>query len=272
MGRDERMRPPKDYWRLVFGFAISLGLHGLLWFWIREAPAMAPRPPRILEMEIVRPPPPAPTPPPRREEPKPPKPVRKPVARKPKVVKRVVRKAKEVPRVEKAPPKELPLPEHPSQKEAEKPTTSEKIVGLSSDSFAPDGTQGRFAMSAGNSLLGTPPPKPVAPEAVRPRVQPVSLAEVTTEPVLIDRPSVREVLGEDYPKAAKEAGISGEVRVKLLVDGEGMVREVKAVKGPKLLRPAAIALASRFRYKPARKGKEAVAIWWYEEIAFRITD
>ena len=53
-----------------------------------------------------------------------------------------------------------------------------------------------------------------------------------------------------YPLAAKAAGIEGTVRVKAILGEDGKIRDIRAVKGPKELRQAAIDAVSRYPYKP----------------------
>jgi len=239
---------------LPLGLTISLIAHGLFFLRIQHAepPQAKPRP---IELKIVSPEPPKAEPPPR------------PLPEPPKVEPR--RPVRRLPRQPKVPPV-TPPPPNTSQP----PPTSEPpkpVAGLSQDSFAPGAGPGAPTFGAGNTAMAEPPRQAPRPEEVKPYA-PVDLTSISTEPRLISRPTPQEVFGADYPPEAKTAGVQGVTRVKVLIDEQGVVREARAVKGPPVLRPAAEALARRFRYKPATQDGRAVAVWWYEEIPFRIND
>jgi protein TonB len=54
-----------------------------------------------------------------------------------------------------------------------------------------------------------------------------------------------------YPLQARAAGLEGVVSLSIVVDKDGLVRDVHLVRGDPLLAPAAIEAVSRWRYKPA---------------------
>lgn len=64
-----------------------------------------------------------------------------------------------------------------------------------------------------------------------------------------------------YPELAQEAGISGVVRVNVLVGKDGRVKRAIAVDGPELFRDAAVEAAKRARFKPALQGRNPVEVW-----------
>jgi protein TonB len=64
-----------------------------------------------------------------------------------------------------------------------------------------------------------------------------------------------------YPELAKEAGITGTVRVNVLVGKDGRVKKAIAMDGPELFRPAAVEAAMRARFKPALQGRNPVEVW-----------
>jgi len=64
-----------------------------------------------------------------------------------------------------------------------------------------------------------------------------------------------------YPELAQEAGISGVVRVNVLVGKDGRVKRAIAVDGPELFRDAAIEAARKARFKPALQGRNPVEVW-----------
>lgn len=239
---------------LLLGLGLSFVVHVVLLNIMQFVPQPPPKKPAIVELEVRQPPPPPPPPPPK-EEPKPepkPQPKKPPLVR-PKVVKTLV------------PPPRTPA-NPPPDAEPPKP-----VAGLSADSFAPGAGPGAPTFGAGNTVMAEPPRQAPKVQDVKPYA-PVDLTAISSEPRLISRPTPTEVFGAEYPPDAKAQGIQGVTRVKLLIDEGGIVREVKAVKGPPLLRGPAEALAKRFRYKPATQNGTPVAVWWYEEIPFRIND
>lgn len=58
-----------------------------------------------------------------------------------------------------------------------------------------------------------------------------------------------------YPDAAKQAGVSGEVVVEVVVDERGRVTAAKAISGHALLRTAAVIAARAWRFRPFRPTK-----------------
>jgi periplasmic protein TonB len=64
-----------------------------------------------------------------------------------------------------------------------------------------------------------------------------------------------------YPDLAREAGITGTVRVNVLVGKDGRVKKAIAMDGPELFRPAAVEAAQKARFKPALQGRNPVEVW-----------
>lgn len=237
---------------LILGATVSMLMHLGILASIRKIPDTPPRKPEVVELTVMAPPPPPPVSAP---EPEPPRPLPPP------------------PKVKKVLPSMPPMSnttQPPPQPQAEPPPVE---AGLSKDSFGDAQVATAPSFGAGNTLMAEPSAQPKKPEDVQPYVQKVAdLTSISEEPRLISRPNPVDIFGADYPPEAKAQGIQGVTRVKLLIDEKGTVQEVKAMKGPPLLREAAIALARRFQYKPARVDGRAVAVWWYEEIPFRIND
>jgi TonB family protein len=63
-----------------------------------------------------------------------------------------------------------------------------------------------------------------------------------------------------YPMEAREAGVTGQVTVQILVDENGDVIEARAVSGPSLLQPAAVAAASRAKFSPTKLQGQPVKV------------
>jgi protein TonB len=95
------------------------------------------------------------------------------------------------------------------------------------------------------------------------RTQVYTLAEV-------DRPPQLMVMARlAYPPELKQAGIAGEVRVELVVDLDGSVRDpvVKSSTRQEFELPALQSIA-KWKYKPGRKAKEKVNVRIEETVKF----
>jgi TonB family protein len=63
-----------------------------------------------------------------------------------------------------------------------------------------------------------------------------------------------------YPAEAKAAGVSGTVVVQVIVGEDGSVVEAEAVRGPELLRDAAVEAAREARFSPTRLSGQPVRV------------
>ncbi|GEJ58611.1 energy transducer TonB [Anaeromyxobacter diazotrophicus] len=229
-------------------YGASLALHGLLF-----AALLAVRPPAArratpVEVELVEAPKalPAPEPPrpePAREAPRsPPRP--------PRVAKLPAPREAPPPRAPPAPPPPN-APPPPDASRAAPPR-----IGISMESTT---TAGGVAAPVGNTLYGRPPERAEDPAAVKPyRAERYAApSQVTTLP----EPLGCEIPKAEYPEEARRLGVEGEVRLRLLVDEEGRVREARVVRDPGHGFGAVAARAARAycRFRPARKDGAAVA-------------
>ncbi|MBV8207579.1 MAG: energy transducer TonB [Acidobacteria bacterium] len=71
-----------------------------------------------------------------------------------------------------------------------------------------------------------------------------------------------------YPSSAKEMGIAGSVKIKLLITEAGLVRGTGVVSGPGPLRNAALRCVEMYRYKPFARDGNAVAASTEVQISF----
>ena len=60
-----------------------------------------------------------------------------------------------------------------------------------------------------------------------------------------------------YPPEAKKEGVTGQVKIDVIIGTQGEVKEAKALSGPEVLREAALQAVRQWRYKPL--GVEAKA-------------
>lgn len=196
---------------------------------------------RRVEMEFYEPPPP-----PKVEEPKPepPKPVEPPkVKLKPPPVK--VAEVKPPPEQAPPPPNEEPPPEAST-----KPVPL--VVGISLSSTTAGGT---FAVGAGNTTYGKADSTPTDPSQVKayraPKYVPPGGADTAPELMSDFKPP--------YPEEAKKNDIEGDVLLRVTIDENGNVTDVKVVRGLGYgLDEAAVAAMRKHKFKPATKDGEAV--------------
>jgi periplasmic protein TonB len=87
---------------------------------------------------------------------------------------------------------------------------------------------------------------------------------VEEQPVPVERPI------PEYPEMAIRAGIEGVVYVTILVDKTGKVRDAKVLKGPEVLREAALAAAWKSVWRPAIQNHRPVAVWVAYPFRFKL--
>ncbi len=92
--------------------------------------------------------------------------------------------------------------------------------------------------------------------------------------VFVDvQPAVKKRANPVYPKAALKAGIEGVVYVRLWVDREGRVQDVKIVKSENdALNQSAIDAARQFEFTPATAGGKPVSVWVTVPFKFKIAE
>jgi TonB family protein len=73
-----------------------------------------------------------------------------------------------------------------------------------------------------------------------------------------------------YPPTAKNARISGIIKIEIVVDEQGSVAEVKAAEGPEILRRAALDAVKRWKFKPAVKDGQPVRMVGYVNFNFTL--
>jgi periplasmic protein TonB len=74
-----------------------------------------------------------------------------------------------------------------------------------------------------------------------------------------------------YPTLAREAGLEGEVLLRVLVGKDGRVKEVHVDQSIPMLDPAAIEAARTWVFKPALTNNRPVAVWIARRVRFTLT-
>jgi protein TonB len=87
-----------------------------------------------------------------------------------------------------------------------------------------------------------------------------SLPTPTEEYLVSEMPVVLSEVRPVYPVAAKEKQLEGAVALDVLIDDQGLVRQVNVIEGPEIFRSGAIEAMKKFRFKPAKVEGKAVAV------------
>ncbi len=93
-----------------------------------------------------------------------------------------------------------------------------------------------------------------------------------TPPTLENRGEIARVLRREYPSTLRRAGVEGRVLLWLYVDETGRVTrsEVKQSSGSAALDAAALHVAERMEFQPARNRDRETAVWVQQWLTFRI--
>lgn len=233
---------------LALAFIVgSVGVHvigfSVLLHWVDAQPKAPPPRPMELVMIDVKPPPPK-VEEPKKEEPPPPPPKK---IVKPPPVKVAVVKPVEVPKEETPPPPNEEAPKEQPQK------VVPVVVGISMSSTT---ANGNFAAPVGNTMYGKTADKAVKPEEVKAYAAPKYMPAYQVD----SQPEVAAEFKAQYPEEARRAEIEGSVLLKVTIDTEGRVVDVKVIRGVGYgLDQAAVDALKRFKFKPAVKSGEAVS-------------
>jgi protein TonB len=104
--------------------------------------------------------------------------------------------------------------------------------------------------------------RPAGPDGPAPGGPPIEPAPRVFQPGEVDQLPVQIVAPKPrYPDYELEAGITGRVVMKVLVDEEGVVRSVERVSGSQRFGEAAREALNRWRFKPALVHGKAVRVW-----------
>ncbi len=90
------------------------------------------------------------------------------------------------------------------------------------------------------------------------------LSEEVSKPELIHK--VEPV----YPELAKRARVSGNVTLRITINGEGEVRDIRVVEGNPLLNGASVEAVQQWRYKPAIQDGKPIPVTTTVTISFKV--
>jgi protein TonB len=83
-------------------------------------------------------------------------------------------------------------------------------------------------------------------------------------------PQIKSKIEPKYPKEAKDAGITGNVEVKIFIDDSGKVTETIILNGIDGLNDAVIDAINKARFEPAVKKGKKVGVWMPMRINFNL--
>jgi protein TonB len=155
-----------------------------------------------------------------------------------------------------APQRTAALPPPPSReaRQQQQPPIVRPGVTLESTSEASS-----FALPAGNTLYGQPPETAARPTDAKPyrADRYVAASQVNELPTVEWRPDSLEPF---YPQDARQRRIEGDVKLRLLIDGDGSLAKVEVIVDPGAGLGAAAARAIRqFRFRPGKVNGHPVA-------------
>ena len=83
-------------------------------------------------------------------------------------------------------------------------------------------------------------------------------------------PEVTKRVAPIYPMEARTDNVSGMVFAQVLVGKDGEIRDVFVVSGPAVLRDAALDAIWQWRFKPAMKDRQPIAVWVMVPVKFTL--
>lgn len=87
-----------------------------------------------------------------------------------------------------------------------------------------------------------------------------NLPTPTEEYLVSEMPVVLSEVRPVYPKEAREKQLEGAVALDVLIDDQGMVRQVKVIEGAEIFQAGAVEAMKKFRFKAAKVDGKAVAV------------
>lgn len=110
------------------------------------------------------------------------------------------------------------------------------------------------------------PPETAAPNSDSPLPQRIRVGEK------MESASIVRIVQPEYPAAAREAHVTGEVVLHCTVGKDGAVHTLEYVSGPRILIAAAIDAARQWRYRPLRVNRQPLEVDTTITVVFALDD
>jgi protein TonB len=128
---------------------------------------------------------------------------------------------------------------------------------------SPGGVLGGILNSVPTAAALPPPPKKEEPKQAP--VQRIRVGGIVQQARLIDQPKPA------YPPLAKQARISGTVKLNAVIAKDGTIMNLEVVSGHPLLVPAALDAVKRWRYQPTMLNGEPVEVVTQIDVNFTLS-
>jgi len=241
----------KKSWTVLIAFGIQAGLIivaviiPMIWFDVL--------PSAQLQSFLVAPPPPPPPPPP-------------PAAAPPVKVVKVIPRQFDAGKL--TAPKVVPK-EVATIKEEEMPPPTSGVAGVVGG--VPGGTPGGTPGGVLGGIIGSvpsaapPPPPPPKKEEVKATPQRIKVGGNVQSAKLMRQPR------PNYPPLAKQARISGVVKLSAVIGKDGTIKELQVVSGHPLLVPSALEAVKQWVYQPTLLNGEPVEVQTQIDVNFTLS-
>lgn len=145
------------------------------------------------------------------------------------------------------------------------PVETREVFGASRDSYT-DTSTGSEAIDAkkGNTLT-----KEVDRLELK-ETDSTQLPTPTEEYLVSEMPVVISEVRPTYPKEAKDQQLEGSVALDVLIDDQGLVRQVKVIEGAEIFKAGALEAMRKFKFKPAKVDGKSVAVRIRYVLNFRL--
>jgi protein TonB len=139
----------------------------------------------------------------------------------------------------------------------------QSIAGSAAFSGSSDGVFGLVPTEV------APPPKPAAQQPPAQRTEVAPLLPVRIGGIVQAAKLLRQVK-PIYPPLAKQARISGDVRLEAVISRDGTVASLQLISGHPLLAPAAVEAVRQWLYRPTTLNGEPVEVLTQIEVHFKL--
>lgn len=140
-------------------------------------------------------------------------------------------------------------------------------AGATESGAAPSIDSGALAGGQSVAVPSTEPsPTSLAPPPSPPQSEPEGPVMVGGD---VKAPNVISSVPVEYPEIARQAGVEGNVVVRIVIDKAGKVTDAKALTGPMLLRDAAITALRQRKYAPSKLNGHPISVEMLVTIQFR---